>query len=104
MGVQKDLATAKKDLETVKKLIEKPDVVAAKKTLETISKLVLDIEKADREKRKKIEEGISKLADAVNSVLAIVNKKPFDGSKAIDLITKATTAATVAEQAVKPAP
>lgn len=102
MGIQKDLEKAKNELIAVKKLIEKAEVANAKKALETIEKNIAATEKANAEKRKKAEELIAKLADAVNAVLDVVAKKPFQEKKAVDLIKQATTLVVAAVQDAKP--
>ncbi len=102
MGVQKNLAQANKDLESLKKLIEKPDVIAARKAIDAVKKLLADTTKAAAEKQKKGDEGIRKLAEAVNACVTIADKRPFDGAKAVDLIKQATAAAAAAVQSAAP--
>ena len=104
MGVQNDLEKAKKDLESVKKFVEGIELISAKTALDNINKNIAGIVKAHEEKKKKADEGIKKLKEALKNVMAVINKTPFEGSKANDLITKATAAAVAAEQAVKPVP
>ena len=59
--------------------------------------------KQRRRKRRKGDEGIRKLAEAVDACIAIADKKPFDGAKAIGLIKQATAAAVAAVQSASPA-
>ena len=78
-------------------------MIAARKAIDAVKKLLADTAKAAAEKKKKGDEGIRKLAEAVNACIAIADKKPFDGAKAIGLIKQATAAAVAAVQSASPA-
>jgi len=101
MGVQKDLEAAKKELEKVKTFVDKANVSEAKKAVEQLGKRLEVIAKSHLDKMKKGQEGIVKFDTAVEALLKIFQKTPFDGAKANDLIKQATTAAVVAATATK---
>lgn len=72
--------------------------MGVKKDLEAAKKAIDDALKTYEAKKKKMEPDLKKLKDALKAVGALIDKAPFDGVKAKQLIAQATGAVVDAEK------
>lgn len=72
--------------------------MGVKKDLEAAKKSIDDALKNYEAKKKKIEPDLKKLKETLKSVAALIDKVPFDGVKAKQLIAQATGTVVEAEK------
>ena len=99
MGVAKDLEVAKGDLAKAKAFIDKSNVPEAKKAVDAIEKKLDTLADAYNKKTQQNAANIKKLSTTIEELQKLLNKTPFEVSKAAGLAAAATSAAGAAASA-----